>query len=571
MGNGLPAILSRQPLPSQLRNQEQTLATSTSTPDVSRITTSRTSESPTLHPDQILQDALDNLEGPPTAELVTASGSSPSTSLRGTPNDDFFFIDTESTRDPHFQVLEKELQAPLDFQNGAASVADEDLSDTEEVYRPPPKIAERPATSMASRPSPRSYAVVLDDTVYNAPILSSVIAPPDSAELMLLRDLTQTSASRKTSHLSRMAQKKKNKREARERKKLRKRGQLTTKLFEEMELASSSDNIDCKRLDVGTDSDLLIDPPSRKAKAIDHSHRSTADAALQDYISNIQASDSLSDLEGGSSFLRSTAFEHLNTNDLSDIAAIRAEMTSSEEDDTVLNGQAISMVDVNRLSHDGGSSESEVSGLSETEVNHDSSLLSRSDTGIPGDNSTLGQVSAHEDSSSSVDSDEDEDDDGRMEEAMMGYEESLMDGIMFSYKPHTRYQSAKATHFDFDAFDESLQKQWQSDRAKKALKRQERYLKRLEAQPTKLNRKKAKRAGAPTASMFSLNNAGLGESAEPDFHRLNDRIKTFVEAGSLAQLALPPMDKKFRYAVHMLADTYRYAFQSNANVRYKGL
>lgn len=143
---------------------------------------------------------------------------------------------------------------------------------------------------------------------------------------------------------------------------------------------------------------------------------------------------------------------------------------------------------------------------------------------------------------------------------MMDLEESLMSGIPFAYKlprQASAQQSVKATQFDFDAFDESLQKQWQNDRAKKATKRQERYLKRLEAQPTKLNRKKAKRAGASETSLMSFNKSSPNGTSEPDFHTLNQTIKLFIENTARAELSLPPMEKKFRYAIHMLADTYK--------------
>lgn len=108
--------------------------------------------------------------------------------------------------------------------------------------------------------------------------------------------------------------------------------------------------------------------------------------------------------------------------------------------------------------------------------------------------------------------------------------------------------------FDFDDLDRSLQKQWQKDRATKALKRQERYLKRLEAQPSKANRKKAKRAGVSGLEMrFEQGSV----SSMPDMHRIDGNIRAFIETSERQELALPPMDKKYRYAIHMLAEAYR--------------
>lgn len=158
-------------------------------------------------------------------------------------------------------------------------------------------------------------------------------------------------------------------------------------------------------------------------------------------------------------------------------------------------------------------------------------------------------------------SDDDDEEEIEIEDELMALEELLMNGASFTYKAPkslTKRQSVDSSHFDFDAFDDSLQKQWQKDRAKKALKRQERYLKRLEAQPTKSNRKKAKRAGASQDIWSDFADTFANATVQPDFHRIDSNIRSFVEDTSRAEIALPPMDKKFRYAVHMLADAYRY-------------
>lgn len=176
-------------------------------------------------------------------------------------------------------------------------------------------------------------------------------------------------------------------------------------------------------------------------------------------------------------------------------------------------------------------------------------------------------------SSSENDREASQDQDSSSEEIDDDYldlDESITDDRGYTYKAgrplSTSKKNSKFSTFndslvEFDDVDEYLQKQWLQDRAKKAVKRQERYLKRLEAQPTKANRKKAKRAGAAglaTSASF-VHESASKQDAAPDLHRINRNIQTFIEESTRAEITLPPMEKKFRYAIHMLAEAYRYA------------
>lgn len=166
-----------------------------------------------------------------------------------------------------------------------------------------------------------------------------------------------------------------------------------------------------------------------------------------------------------------------------------------------------------------------------------------------------------------------EDQDSSSEEIDDDYldiDEDVTDGRGYTYqagrslsasKKNPKISTFNDSLVDFDDVDEYLQKQWLQDRAKKAVKRQERYLKRLEAQPTKANRKKAKRAGvAGFASSGSfVHELASKQDATPDLHRINRNIQSFIEDSTRAEITLPPMEKKFRYAIHMLAEAYRYA------------
>ena len=121
--------------------------------------------------------------------------------------------------------------------------------------------------------------------------------------------------------------------------------------------------------------------------------------------------------------------------------------------------------------------------------------------------------------------------------------------------------------FGSDIFDELLQSQWIKDREKKAIRRQERALKRLEAKPNKSNAKRAKRASLKAKAYREEESAGdtdidlrLSGGKVPAFHRINDDLKYFIEHSGHGEYEVPPMDKKFRYAIHMLAGAYKFVF-----------
>lgn len=139
-------------------------------------------------------------------------------------------------------------------------------------------------------------------------------------------------------------------------------------------------------------------------------------------------------------------------------------------------------------------------------------------------------------------------------------EEADLEELLMS-KPARR--ARQAPDFKDDIFGEQLQAQWRRDREKKAARRQERALKRLEQKPSRANAKKAKRASAKRKGFrsgdVSDEEASLktASAVAPDFHRLNEELKKWINESGFAEYQLPPMDKKFRMAVHMLAGAYK--------------
>ena len=95
-------------------------------------------------------------------------------------------------------------------------------------------------------------------------------------------------------------------------------------------------------------------------------------------------------------------------------------------------------------------------------------------------------------------------------------------------------------------FADSLQEQWASDRSKKGEYKKARALARAETKEDKpwLSKKGPK---PPTAR------AGTNPS---DVASINLQIREFLLSLSKTSLALPPMSKKSRVAVHLLAEVY---------------
>lgn len=163
-----------------------------------------------------------------------------------------------------------------------------------------------------------------------------------------------------------------------------------------------------------------------------------------------------------------------------------------------------------------------------------------------------------EDDDDEDEEDENEDDEDDDEDEVAGDHDDY-DELFASQSARRKNQ---APGFMGDEFDEMLQKQWRKDREKKAIRRQERALARLEKKPTRANAKKAKRAAEKAKGFRDDDDVdsdidGGVLSKLPQFHKINDDLRRFIEHSGGGEYALPPMDKKFRYAIHMLADAYK--------------
>ena len=174
--------------------------------------------------------------------------------------------------------------------------------------------------------------------------------------------------------------------------------------------------------------------------------------------------------------------------------------------------------------------------------------------------------------SEELSSEEDDDDEGEPRDTsrrgLVGDSEAdddaILEDMLMSMTKARRPRNLPT--FETDAFDDMLQAQWRKDRQKKAIKRQERALQRLEQKSSKANAKKAKRAVANSRGFFQ-NDRDDNETSGfdlrfsggvvPPFHRINEDIRTWIDTTSFAEYPLPPMDKKFRCAIHMLATAYK--------------
>ena len=155
------------------------------------------------------------------------------------------------------------------------------------------------------------------------------------------------------------------------------------------------------------------------------------------------------------------------------------------------------------------------------------------------------------------DSEESED-----ERELADMDDDDIDDLLFAATKAARRKRKGPAPSGADDIDDMLQAQWRKDREKKAIKRQERALARLEQKPSKANTKKAKRA-AQKAKAFRDDDGDVMVDLEitggrvPQFHRINQDLKDFIENSGAGEYALPAMDKKFRFAIHMLADAYK--------------
>ncbi|EIW72809.1 hypothetical protein TREMEDRAFT_72886 [Tremella mesenterica DSM 1558] len=124
-----------------------------------------------------------------------------------------------------------------------------------------------------------------------------------------------------------------------------------------------------------------------------------------------------------------------------------------------------------------------------------------------------------------------------------------------------------------------LQAQWEKDRQKKALKREERALARLMAQfdphPTSRKRKGKSKAhqasiahlipasAAEVADMFDISDDEVGTGGNgregmmpPTMDLLDSDIRAFLRDEGKTTYSLPPMDKEGRMKVHMIAECF---------------
>ena len=157
--------------------------------------------------------------------------------------------------------------------------------------------------------------------------------------------------------------------------------------------------------------------------------------------------------------------------------------------------------------------------------------------------------------------DEEEESEDEEDQDDMDEEAELEDAHLAALKSARKKRNGPAPT-GADDIDDMLQAQWRKDREKKAIKRQERALARLEAKPSKANSKKAKRAAAKARGFRDDDGDVMGDldvmgGKVPQFHRINVDLKDFIENSGLGEYALPPMDKRFRVAIHMLAEAYK--------------
>lgn len=256
---------------------------------------------------------------------TTGDGNHASTSKEG-------MYPSPSAAQPHSQAVLPEI---------GLTDPDSSVSDTEEVYQPMRKQrkSRSPEPTLPFGQS-RSYAVIVDDPVadaHQAVLLPQPLAStPDAIGTEILRQLTSTTRSN-PSKLSRFAQKKKNRREARDRKKLRKKGQIVSNLLHEFESDTLRDFVidSIEVQESGADGevgDTIMSTGQKRSnhrfKGRSHARANDRDAALEDYLQNIQALEDDTDLADTLGFLKSTKAEHLNADDLRDIAEMQAEADS---------------------------------------------------------------------------------------------------------------------------------------------------------------------------------------------------------------------------------------------------
>lgn len=158
------------------------------------------------------------------------------------------------------------------------------------------------------------------------------------------------------------------------------------------------------------------------------------------------------------------------------------------------------------------------------------------------------------------------------------------DDVAMGIAPAKKGKGPKKTWKDGDIWADSLQKQWEKDRATKAdhkrKRAEERRLAAMDPYPnthqkkgTKKMAKKAARAARRAtrtdedndawdqehgSTMIKAKNGGtpLMQRSANNLVQLDNQIHDFLDDDGHGTMALPPMDKRSRAQVHMLADAY---------------
>lgn len=164
------------------------------------------------------------------------------------------------------------------------------------------------------------------------------------------------------------------------------------------------------------------------------------------------------------------------------------------------------------------------------------------------------------------------------------FQDELEDEVSLGLKPAPRKSGKKAqkTWDDDDVWAEQLQSQWQKDRATKAANKRKRAAERQAAAEnpfpgthTKKGTKKmakkaaraARRSGIDVLDEDDWDNPAPGGA--DNLRDVDNQIIAFLDAERHTTLALPPMDKRSRAQVHMLADAYSIKSKSRGGGRHR--
>lgn len=185
------------------------------------------------------------------------------------------------------------------------------------------------------------------------------------------------------------------------------------------------------------------------------------------------------------------------------------------------------------------------------------------------DSSTAGQGS---ESSEEEDSDDEPDSPDGVNEKLLDDLDGLLDDVgdfidddyilSNTSRNKGKKNKGKGRQLDLDSDEEffaELQAAWAADRERKSARKRARMEARMAHQPTKKTMKAARRAGFEAPSFHEHR----GFSA----HSVHAQIRDFALSGpgAVSDLALPPLDKKDRVTVHLLAEVYGLKSQSRGS------